>query len=189
MITAGQFRQDLYYRISTLQIEVPALRERREDISLLADHFLQVFQGEIGSQQPMTIDHGAVNVLANYDWPGNVRELQNVISRLVVHTHGLTITALDVEKAIGKGEKCNAVDQSVAEVEPELNLMLPSSILKVSHRETMATYLKRVKFELLQTAITQYPDRTSAAERLGLAEDTVRKQLRHLLQTSATTKQ
>src|SRR5215813_3336961 len=97
MITAGQFRQDLYYRISTLQIEVPALRERREDISLLADHFLQVFQGEIGSQQPMTIDHGAVNVLANYDWPGNVRELQNVISRLVVHTHGLTITALDVE--------------------------------------------------------------------------------------------
>lgn len=179
MISAGQFRQDLYYRIFTLQIEVPALRERREDIPLLAEHFLQVFQAQTGSEQPVKIDPIALDRLANYDWPGNVRELQNVISRLVVHTHGSTITASDIEMAIGQGLKCLATDQPGAEAGPDFKLMLPMSILKVSDRETMATYLKRVKFELLQTAITQYRDRTSVAERLGLAEDTVRKQLRH----------
>jgi DNA-binding NtrC family response regulator len=117
-----------------------------------------------------------------------VRELENVISRLIVHDHGSTVTASDIENAIGASLEPYENDQAGPEIGPELRLALPLSILKVSDRETMATYLRRVKFELLQTALAQYPDRTAVAQRLGLAEDTVRKQLRHLRQTASTTK-
>jgi len=90
--------------------------------------------------------------------------------------------------AIGANLEPSENDPAGPEI-PEFKLALPLSILKVSDRETMATYLRRVKFELPQTAIAQYPDRTAVAERLGLAEDTVRKQLRHLHQATSTTKQ
>ena len=188
MIGAGQFRQDLYYRISTLQIDVPALRERREDIPLLAEHFLHKYSAQTNSEQLVRIDQGAIELLTSYDWPGNVRELENVISRLIVHEHGSTITHNDIKTAIGATLEPAENEQAGLEIGPELRLALPLSILKVSDRETMATYLRRVKFELLQTALAQYPDRTAVAERLGLAEDTVRKQLRHLRQTASTTK-
>jgi transcriptional regulator with PAS, ATPase and Fis domain len=188
MITAGQFRQDLYYRISTLQIEVPALRQRREDIPLLAEYFLKKFRLQAGSEQSVRIDQSAFELLVNYDWPGNVRELENVISRLIVHDHGSTVTASDIETAIGATLDTTENDPAGPEIGPQFKLALPASILEFSDRETMATYLRRVKLELLQTAIAQYPDRTAVAERLGLAEDTVRKQLRHLRQTASTTK-
>ncbi len=189
MISAGQFRQDLYYRISTLQIEVPALRERREDIPLLAEHFLDKFRAQADRKEALRIDQNAMKLLTSYDWPGNVRELENVISRLIVHDHGSTITANDIKTAIGATLGPTENDPSGPEIGLGFKLSLPVSILEFSDRETMATYLRRVKLELLQTAIAQYPDRTAAAERLGLAEDTVRKQLRHLRRAMATTKQ
>jgi transcriptional regulator with PAS, ATPase and Fis domain len=189
MISAGQFRQDLYYRISTLQIEVPALRERREDIPLLAEHFLDKFRAQADPKEALRIDQNAMELLTSYDWPGNVRELENVISRLIVHDHGSTITANDIKTAIGATLEPTENDPIGPEIGLGFKLALPVSILEFSDRETMATYLRRVKLELLQTAIAQYPDRTAAAERLGLAEDTVRKQLRHLRRAIATTKQ
>jgi len=189
MVGAGQFRQDLYYRVSTLQIEVPALRERREDIPVLAEHFLEKFRQQADPGRLIRIDQSALELLIKYDWPGNVRELENVISRLIVHAQGSVISATDIKTAIGANLGGFENDQAEAGVRQEFKIALPVSILEFSDRETMATYLRRVKLELLQTAIAQYPDRTAAAERLGLAEDTVRKQLRHLRQAIATTKQ
>lgn len=189
MVGAGQFRQDLYYRISTLQIEVPALRERREDIPVLAEHFLEKFRQEANPGRLIRIDQSALELLISYDWPGNVRELENVISRLIVHAQGSVISATDIKTAIGANPSGFENDQAEAGIRQEFKIALPVSILEFSDRETMATYLRRVKLELLQTAIAQYPNRTAAAERLGLAEDTVRKQLRHLRRAIATTKQ
>lgn len=143
---------------------------------------------QAGSEQSVRIEQSAFELLVNYDWPGNVRELENVISRLIVHDHGSTVTASDVETAIGATLDTTENDPAGPEIGPQFKLALPASILEFSDRETMATYLRRVKLELLQTAIAQYPDRTAVAERLGLAEDTVRKQLRHLRQTASTTK-
>jgi transcriptional regulator with PAS, ATPase and Fis domain len=188
MISAGQFRQDLYYRISTLQIDVPALRERREDIPVLAEYLLEKFRQQTDPVRLIKIDQSALELLTRYDWPGNVRELENVISRLIVHAHGSTITASDIKSAIGGNLKHSQDDLAGLEEGPDFMLALPRSILEFSGRETMASYLKRVKLELLQSAIAQYPDRTAVAERLGLAEDTVRKQLRHLRQTTSITK-
>jgi two-component system, NtrC family, response regulator PilR len=188
MIGAGQFRHDLYYRISTLQIEVPALRERREDIPLLAEHFLQKCRRQAGSEEPVRIDQSAIELLVKYDWPGNVRELENVFSRLIVLAQGSTITETDIRNAIGASLKHSKPAQDDAYVQPETRLALPSSILEISECETMAAYVRRVKLELIQTAMAQYPSRTAVAERLGLAEDTIRKQLRQLRHNITSTK-
>jgi two-component system, NtrC family, nitrogen regulation response regulator NtrX len=82
-IRAGRFREDLYFRLNVIPIFVPPLRERQEDIPLLADHFMAEFAREYG-RRVKSFDRGAVNVLQHYAWPGNVRELRNVIERLMI---------------------------------------------------------------------------------------------------------
>jgi DNA-binding NtrC family response regulator len=83
MVAAGTFRDDFYYRINVFPIQVPALRERREDIPALAMHFLKVFGGELG-KKVTDISDGAMSTLVNYAWPGNVRELENTLHRAVI---------------------------------------------------------------------------------------------------------
>src|ERR671938_1759974 len=80
-IRAGRFREDLYFRLNVIPIFVPALRDRQEDIPLLADHFMAEFAREYG-RRAKTFDAGARAALQQYPWPGNVRELRNVIERL-----------------------------------------------------------------------------------------------------------
>ncbi len=89
-IAAGQFRADLYYRLRVIQIHMPPLRERREDIRYLTAHFLRKFGNRRGAQ-PLRITEAALRVLEEYPWPGNVRELENVIERAVVLCRGDTI--------------------------------------------------------------------------------------------------
>jgi transcriptional regulator with GAF, ATPase, and Fis domain len=84
---AGRFRQDLFYRLSVFPVEVPALRKRKEDIPLLADHFLETSSRKVGRPIP-TLTLAAVQRLQQYDWPGNVRELQHVIERAVITSTG-----------------------------------------------------------------------------------------------------
>src|SRR6266581_3276470 len=94
-IRAGRFREDLYFRLNVIPIFVPPLRERQEDIPLLADHFMAEFAREYG-RRVKSFDRGAVNVLQQYAWPGNVRELRNVIERLVIMVPGDAISASDL---------------------------------------------------------------------------------------------
>src|SRR5262249_55586610 len=82
-IKEGRFREDLYYRLSVIPIEVPPLRARKEDIPLLVDHFLAVFCAENG-RGPRTLSGDALVYFLAYDWPGNVRELRNMVERLVI---------------------------------------------------------------------------------------------------------
>jgi transcriptional regulator with PAS, ATPase and Fis domain len=82
-VASGRFRQDLYYRLNVVAIELPPLRERRDDVPLLARHFLAVNAGKIG-RPVQTISAAAMKALVNYDWPGNVRELENTIERAIV---------------------------------------------------------------------------------------------------------
>ena len=82
-VTAGKFREDLYYRINVIQIPIPPLRERTGDIPILATHFLEKYKRDLGRTQ-LAIDEVLLNKLSAYSWPGNVRELQNAIERAVV---------------------------------------------------------------------------------------------------------
>jgi DNA-binding NtrC family response regulator len=87
MVADGDFRDDLYYRINIFPIEIPPLRDRREDIPALAHHFLQQFSVEM-KQPTREFSPGAMNLLMNHDWPGNVRELENVVERAVILASG-----------------------------------------------------------------------------------------------------
>jgi PAS domain S-box-containing protein len=90
LVDAGRFREDLYYRLKVIQINLPTLRERREDIPLLIDHFIQRFN----VQKNKTITHvspRAMEILMNYDYPGNIRELENILEHAFVLCHGSVI--------------------------------------------------------------------------------------------------
>jgi DNA-binding NtrC family response regulator len=95
MARQGRFREDLYYRIHVVPIFVPALRERVEDIPVLADYFVSVYSAANGFPAKHIADD-AIAAMKRYAWPGNVRELENAIQRLVIMTDGDTITAKDL---------------------------------------------------------------------------------------------
>lgn len=103
MVEKGDFREDLYFRLNVVEIRIPPLRERREDILPLAEHFLNKWSKELG--KPIKgFSHGAKKKLLLYDWPGNVRELQNIVERAVVLTRGDTIREEDIPIDV-KGEE------------------------------------------------------------------------------------
>ena len=93
-VAAGQFREDLYYRLNVIEILIPPLRERREDIPLLAAHFVDRLSHEIG-KQVRHISDPAMRILMDHDWPGNVRELENAIERAIVSARTATLSEDD----------------------------------------------------------------------------------------------
>ena len=94
-IRAGRFREDLYFRLNVLPIFVPPLRERQQDIPMLAEHFMALLAAEYG-RRPKRLASEAAARLQQYSWPGNVRELRNVIERVIIMVQGDTITAQDL---------------------------------------------------------------------------------------------
>jgi DNA-binding NtrC family response regulator len=86
-VAAGRFREDLYYRLSVFPLKVAALRERKEDIPLLATHFVELLAKELGFPNPR-LTRAGIETLQGYDWPGNIRELRNVIERAVIFARG-----------------------------------------------------------------------------------------------------
>jgi DNA-binding NtrC family response regulator len=92
MVSDGKFQEDLYYRLNVIPIEIPPLRERREDIPVLVEHFVEKHRQRTGKKIDR-VDEGVTAALERYDWPGNVRELENTIERAVVLTTGTAINA------------------------------------------------------------------------------------------------
>src|SRR6185436_14126234 len=82
-ITLNRFREDLFYRLAVIPIEVPPLRQRQEDMPLLVEHFIRLFSGE-NAKRPKTMSVEALAYFLSYDWPGNIRELRNMVERLVI---------------------------------------------------------------------------------------------------------
>ena len=98
----GRFRQDLYYRINVINLQLPSLVNRTNDIPLLANHFLQEICENTGKTFD-GFDAAALNALQSYNWPGNVRELQNVIERAVLLGKGPRVTVVDLPGHISAG--------------------------------------------------------------------------------------
>jgi two-component system nitrogen regulation response regulator NtrX len=90
LIAGQRFREDLFYRLAVIPIEVPPLRERRDDVPLLVDHFIAIYCAENGKRR-MSVSGPALAYFLSYDWPGNVRELRNMVERLVIMTPGEVI--------------------------------------------------------------------------------------------------
>ncbi len=105
-VAEGRFRQDLYYRVNVINVELPSLRDRRSDISLLAQSFLQDLRED--TNRPISgFSEDALAALENYAWPGNIRELQNVVERAVLLGKGDVISAADLPRDITGGQSLN----------------------------------------------------------------------------------
>jgi DNA-binding NtrC family response regulator len=106
-VDKGQFREDLYYRLSVIPIDIPPLRERREDVPLLVRHFLDKRHERFGVE--VHIDQDAMFVLESYDWPGNVRELENVIERAATLCDNNRITVADLPERLLEGHDLSLI--------------------------------------------------------------------------------
>ncbi|GBC80960.1 Transcriptional regulatory protein ZraR [bacterium HR10] len=115
LVAEGRFREDLYYRLNVFSITIPPLRERREDIPLLAEHFLKKFAQSM-NKPILGISPEALALLERYDWPGNVRELQNAIERAVLVCRGREIRPEDLPLQVNEA-RGQPVGKTLAEVE------------------------------------------------------------------------
>ncbi|MCX7959749.1 MAG: sigma 54-interacting transcriptional regulator, partial [Deltaproteobacteria bacterium] len=102
MVQEGTFREDLLYRLKIIPVELPALRERKEDIPLLVDAFIHKYSKEM-NKPSVKIDDDALEILLRYDFPGNIRELENIIERAVIMTLDGKISASDLPREVVKG--------------------------------------------------------------------------------------
>ncbi|MBN2493715.1 MAG: sigma-54-dependent Fis family transcriptional regulator [Deltaproteobacteria bacterium] len=98
-VAQGRFREDLFYRLNVVPVSLPPLRERRDDIPLLVEHFLSKYNSRL-KRKVQGIEPDALNLLVNYRWPGNIRELENVIERCVLFTESASIMATDLPDEI-----------------------------------------------------------------------------------------
>ncbi|MBI4253960.1 MAG: sigma 54-interacting transcriptional regulator, partial [Candidatus Rokubacteria bacterium] len=154
LVKAGRFRDDLYYRRNVVTIAVPPLRERREDIPLLLDHFLAKFARENG-KTIRGVSREARETLLRYDYPGNVRELENLVERAVVLTR---------DEVIGLGDLPLAAREP--EPEPAGDASLPAAVEGLERR-------------LIRDALARADGvQTRAAELLGISERVLRYKLR-----------
>jgi transcriptional regulator with GAF, ATPase, and Fis domain len=115
MVREGRFREDLYYRLNVIPIEIPALRQRREDIQILVEHFLKKHAGGTSRR----VSREAMTLLAGYHWPGNVRELENEIMRAVALSEG-TIGAADLSLAVRASDPLVLSDENDLAIKPRV---------------------------------------------------------------------
>jgi len=152
-VEQSKFRDDLYYRLNVINIHMPPLRDRKEDIPSLVEHFLAKHRYS-ATAQPAAISEEAIRRLMEYNWPGNVRELENVIERAVVLSRGQIITSRELpfgEHEAGEGEEGEAGDDVKAD----------SSFFKKS----VAQFEKDLIMKALRDA---NGNRSKAAEMLGI---------------------
>jgi len=116
-IAAGRFREDLYYRLNVVPIHLPALRERREDIPLLVEHFRQKYNARL-KKNVEKVEEDALAALAAYSWPGNIRELENVLERTILFAEGTTIRAADLPASLRRHPAAEAAPAGFAPGSP-----------------------------------------------------------------------
>lgn len=166
MAALGEFRADLYYRLNVIQFHLPPLRERREEIPLLAKHFLERYAAQTG-RKGIQIEPSAMELLKYYDWPGNARQLENEIFRLVALTppgHHVTADLLSAQVAARAESKAAA-------------LVLHGTPATT----TLAEALEEVKRQVISDALARHNGNLSkAAGELGVSRFGLRKMLGHL---------
>ena len=157
LIEKGSFREDLFFRLNVINIHIPPLRERREDIILLAHYFSNKFAGEMGRQAPQFSDN-AFEVLRNYYWPGNVRELENVIQRIVVMSEGDQVEVPDLPSLMRfSALREKSLNRTLAEVEVEY---IRNVLASVGGNKTKAAQILGIDRKTLREKLKQNNSRS-----------------------------
>jgi DNA-binding NtrC family response regulator len=160
-VSEGKFREDLFFRLNVIPIQLPPLRERREDIPILTEHFVAYFCQENG-RPDMKVDKTMLKAMKEYDWPGNVRELQNSIERAVVLTNGEVLGADDfvlagpANQSSGNNDGLTA-GMSIAQMEKELIL---KTLEKCGQNRTRAAEMLDISVRTLRNKLKEYREDT-----------------------------
>jgi nitrogen regulation protein NR(I) len=177
MMREGKFREDLFHRLNVVCLQLPPLRERREDIPVLVQHFLRKYAGDFGVESP-TISADALAVLQSDSWPGNVRELENITRRLLLAARGLSINA-DAVRQILAAAKAEAAPSAPTFAAFAGDLLARAQ--KGELHEAHARMLAEAEREILAQAITLAEgNQAKAARWLGLSRFTLREKLKQL---------
>jgi len=165
LVESGQFRQDLYYRLNVIELQVPSVRERREDIPMLAEHFLKQLARR--DEIPYRIADDALKALSQYPFPGNVRELENILERATTLCEGSMISSSDLQLPHTQKADNDQTEESTPELEPGAL--------------TLDSYMDSIEKEALLKALeqTRY-NKTAAAKLLGLSFRALRYRLKKL---------
>jgi len=168
---AARFRLDLYYRLSVIQIDMPPLRERGDDVLLLAEHYIKLFGGRMRRQHIRGLTPEVADAFRRYPWPGNVRELRNVIERALILEDEDLITLKYLPPSLTQADKQLAGATSERQAGNNHNVRLPPGGLS----------LDKVEMSLVQQAINQSGgNQTKAAELLGISRDQLRYRLKKI---------
>jgi DNA-binding NtrC family response regulator len=171
-VEAGRFREDLYYRLNTVQVAIPPLRERAADIPSLTRHLLARIAEQPGLR-PIGITDDALRLLVNYDWPGNVRQLQNALFRAAVLCEGAALTRADFPQiaALGAGHGPRPAAPSIH----------ASGGVTLFHADGNLRALEDIEADVIRLAIGHYRGRmTEVARRLGIGRSTLYRKLGEL---------
>jgi two-component system NtrC family response regulator len=140
LVAEGRLRQDLYYRLNVIPLRLPPLRERRDDIPLLVEHFLKQACAR-DAREPKTVAGAAMGILCEYSWPGNIRQLRNTIERLVAIVEGPVIHAADLPKEMHAQPRPGTLNLDAAVQETEKAAILAALAQCDNHRERTAQVL------------------------------------------------
>ena len=171
-IAAGRFREDLYYRLNVVNIHVPALRERREDIPLLAATFLHEFAQENG--KPIEgFDQRAKQALYSYDWPGNVRELRNCIESAVVMASGKLITLDDLPPGPRSAQEKKEIHiPAFCSLEEAEKIIITETLAALGGNKTKTAEVLKIGRKTLYQKIEQYGIEVAEKPELAKVEST-----------------
>ena len=162
-VKKGNFREDLFYRLNVIPIELPSLRQRHEDIALLSRHFLKKCCKEM-DRGKMTITKQALSAMERYDWPGNVREIENVIERTVALTDGDIIDVNDLPAAMRTLYQAKTVALAHPKVTSE-GLNLPAVMISIE-KEIIEEALRLSAGVKAQAATLLHLNRTTLVEKI-----------------------
>ena len=169
-ILEGKFREDLYFRLKVVTIELPPLRERKEDIDPLISFYLHKFSMELKIDNP-SIQPEALALLNRYEWPGNIRELSNLIQKVLIFNRGAPISAADLEQIIEKKDKAGrAGDIELTTIRDWVRQLLANPSGTYSFDDFLDTVSGIVISEALKST---NGNRTQAAKLLGLSRPTL----------------
>jgi two-component system nitrogen regulation response regulator NtrX len=182
-VSAGTFREDLYYRLNVVPLALPPLRDRLEDVGMLAEHFLGAIAKSMG-RKPRHLDRGALARLARHRWPGNVRELRNLLERIVILTPGETITEADVARHLPSvdgpedGPAPAPPEPPMVETAADADLDADADDDPPAPEGTLKARLDAAERTVLEEALRRAGTVARAAEILGLERSHLYKKLR-----------
>ncbi len=180
MVTEGKFREDLYYRLNIIRFRIPPLRERREEIPILIEHYLTMYC-EQSEKRNITIEKRTLDLMTVYDWPGNVRQLANEIQRLVAYKDsGEIITAKDLSTAIYDVRKKDDLELNVSAV-PQVHTQQSINVAYEPGGKTLSETVDALESQIIMDSMRRHHGhRDSVCEELGITRKGLYLKLRRL---------